>query len=43
VRVRTGRRTGEWVELLSGVDTTRAVVTGGAAIAKAEILKRRGG
>lgn len=43
VRVRTGRRTSELVELLSGVDTTRPVVTGGAAIAKAEILKRRGG
>ena len=43
VRVRIGRRTGEWVELLAGADSTRAVVVGGAAIAKAEILKRRGG
>lgn len=43
VRVRTGRRTSEWVELLAGADTTRPVVVGGAAIAKAEILKRRGG
>lgn len=41
--VRTGRRTSEWVELLAGVDSTRPVVVGGAAIAKAELLKRRGG
>jgi cobalt-zinc-cadmium efflux system membrane fusion protein len=43
VRVRVGRRTSEWVELLAGMDTTRSVVVGGAAIAKAEILKHRGG
>lgn len=42
VRVSVGRRSGEWVELLAGADTTRPVVVGGAAIAKAEILKRRG-
>jgi membrane fusion protein, heavy metal efflux system len=43
VRVSVGRRSGEWVELRAGADTTRPVVVGGAAIAKAEILKRRGG
>jgi cobalt-zinc-cadmium efflux system membrane fusion protein len=42
-RVRIGRRTAEWAEILGGADTTDAVVTRGAAIAKAEILKQRGG
>jgi cobalt-zinc-cadmium efflux system membrane fusion protein len=41
VHVKVGRRTGEWAELVEGADTTRAVVTSGAAVAKAEILKRR--
>lgn len=43
VRVRVGRRTAAFVELVAGADTTRPVVVSGAAIAKAEILKRRGG
>ncbi len=43
VRVRVGRRTASFAELLAGADTTRPVVVSGAAIAKAEILKRRGG
>jgi RND family efflux transporter MFP subunit len=43
MRVRTGRRTRERVEIVTGIDSGRLVVVGGASIAKAEILKRRGG
>ena len=43
VPVRVGRRTRERVELVSGADTSRRVIVDGAAIAKAELLKRRGG
>jgi cobalt-zinc-cadmium efflux system membrane fusion protein len=43
VPVRVGRRTLERAEIVSGVDSGHAVVVNGAAVAKAEILKRRGG
>ncbi|MBL0170134.1 MAG: efflux RND transporter periplasmic adaptor subunit [Gemmatimonadaceae bacterium] len=43
VPVRVGRRTGDRVELLSGVGVGRPVLVGSAAIAKAELLKRRTG
>ena len=42
-RVRTGRRTSTIVELLDGVKAGDSVVTTGAAIGKAEIIKRRSG
>ena len=41
--VRVGRRTIETVEVLAGLDAGKAVVVRGAAIAKAELLKRRSG
>lgn len=41
--VRVGRRTRERAEIVAGIDTGRVVVVGGAAVAKAEILRRRGG
>lgn len=41
VRVRTGRRAGNRTEILSGVSLGRRVISGSAAIAKAELLKRR--
>jgi cobalt-zinc-cadmium efflux system membrane fusion protein len=40
--VRVGRRTGERVEILAGLSTQDQVILQGAAIAKAELLKRRG-
>lgn len=40
--VRVGRRTGARVEILAGLTTSDSVITQGAAIAKAELLKRRG-
>lgn len=43
VPVRVGRRTLERTEIVSGVDSGHTVVVKGAAVAKAEILKRRGG
>lgn len=43
VRVRIGRRTTVSAEILGGVDTGTVVIVGGASVAKAEILKRRGG
>ena len=43
VRVRVGRLTRDRAEILAGIDTGKAVVVQGAAVAKAEILKRRGG
>lgn len=43
VPVRVGRRTATLAEILQGIDTGRTVIVGGAAVAKAEILKRRGG
>lgn len=43
VRVRVGRRNGALAEILSGIDTGRTVIVSGASVAKAEILKRRGG
>ena len=39
--VRAGRRTAEWVEIRAGLKAGTTVVVGGAAIAKAELLKRR--
>jgi RND family efflux transporter MFP subunit len=43
VPVRVGRRAGALVELRAGVPAGTAVLVGRAAIAKAELLKRRGG
>lgn len=43
VRVRVGRRNSERAELLAGLEPGTKVVTDGAAVAKAEILRRRGG
>ena len=42
VRVRVGRRTEEHAEILAGLAAGTPVVTHGAAVAKAEILRRRG-
>ena len=42
VRVRVGRRTAEHAEILAGLAPGTPVVTQGAAVAKAEILRRRG-
>jgi cobalt-zinc-cadmium efflux system membrane fusion protein len=42
-RVRVGRRSAEQVELLAGLEAGKVVVVRGAAIAKAELLKRRSG
>ena len=41
--VRVGRRSVEKVEVLAGLDAGNAIVVRGAAIAKAELLKRRSG
>lgn len=41
--VRVGRRSAEQAEVLAGLDAGKAVVVRGAAIAKAELLKRRSG
>ena len=41
VPVRVGRRTADRVELLAGVGVGRPILVGSAAIAKAELLKRR--
>lgn len=41
--VRVGRRSAEQVEVLAGLDAGKVVVARGAAIAKAELLKRRAG
>lgn len=43
IRVRVGRRTTERAEIISGLAGGTPVVTDGAAIAKAELLRRRGG
>jgi cobalt-zinc-cadmium efflux system membrane fusion protein len=40
-RVRVGRLTSARAEILAGVDAGQHVIVGGAAVAKAEILKRR--
>lgn len=40
-RVRVGRTSSERVEILAGLEAGTPVVTGGVAIAKAELLKRR--
>lgn len=42
-RVRVGRRSAEQMEVLAGLEAGQAVVGRGAAIAKAELLKRRSG
>lgn len=42
-RVRVGRRTSQRVEVLEGLAAGDSVVLGGAAVGKAEILKRRTG
>jgi RND family efflux transporter MFP subunit len=41
IPVRVGRRTGVKAEVLSGVGVGRVILVGSAAIAKAELLKRR--
>ncbi|HEY0971606.1 MAG TPA: efflux RND transporter periplasmic adaptor subunit, partial [Gemmatimonadales bacterium] len=41
VRVRVGRRTAERAEIVAGLDAGTSVVTRGAAVAKAEIMRRR--
>jgi cobalt-zinc-cadmium efflux system membrane fusion protein len=41
--VRIGRRSAEQAEVLAGLDAGKAVMVRGAAIAKAELLKRRSG
>ncbi len=41
VPVRVGRRAGDRTEILSGVSPGRRIIAGSAAIAKAELLKRR--
>jgi cobalt-zinc-cadmium efflux system membrane fusion protein len=41
VPVRVGRRDARLAEIVAGLDTGRAVVTGGALVARAELLKRR--
>lgn len=43
VPVRVGRRTSALAEIVSGIDSGRVVIVGGAAVARAEIIKRRGG
>ncbi|MDF1503763.1 efflux RND transporter periplasmic adaptor subunit [Roseisolibacter sp. H3M3-2] len=43
VRVRVGRRTSAQAEILGGLAAGTPVVVRGAAVAKAELLKRRGG
>ena len=43
IPVRVGRRTSERVEIIGGLKCGTPVVTTGAAIAKAELLRRRGG
>jgi cobalt-zinc-cadmium efflux system membrane fusion protein len=43
VRVRVGRRTAERAEILDGLVAGTPVVSDGAAVAKAELLRRRGG
>jgi hypothetical protein len=43
VRVRVGRRTPELAEIITGLKDGTPVITDGAAIAKAELLRRRGG
>lgn len=43
VKVRVGRRTRERVEILAGLDSTQTVISEGASIARAELVKRRGG
>jgi cobalt-zinc-cadmium efflux system membrane fusion protein len=43
VRVRVGRRTPELAEIITGLADGTPVITDGAAIAKAELLRRRGG
>jgi hypothetical protein len=40
--VRVGRRASDRVEILAGIDAGTPVVTKGAAIARAELLRRRG-
>ncbi|MGZ8457469.1 MAG: efflux RND transporter periplasmic adaptor subunit [Gemmatirosa sp.] len=42
VRVRVGRRSAEHAEILAGLARGTPVVTQGAAVAKAELLRRRG-
>jgi hypothetical protein len=42
-RVRVGRRTTDRAELTGGVPRGAQVIVRGAAVAKAEILKQRGG
>lgn len=43
VRVRVGRRTSQRAEILGGLTAGDSIVTRGAAVAKAEIIKRRSG
>jgi membrane fusion protein, heavy metal efflux system len=43
VPVRVGRRTAERAEILGGLASGAPVIVGGASVAKAELLRRRGG
>lgn len=43
VRVQVGRRSRDHAEIVSGIKPGQQVVNGGAAVARAELLKRRGG
>lgn len=43
VRIRVGRRTTEHVEIIGGLVAGTPVVSDGASVAKAELLRRRGG
>jgi membrane fusion protein, heavy metal efflux system len=43
VRVRVGRRTATHAEILAGLEAGMPIVVEGSAVAKAEILRRRGG
>jgi multidrug efflux pump subunit AcrA (membrane-fusion protein) len=43
VHVRVGRRTAERAEILDGLAVGTPVITTGASVAKAELLRRRGG
>jgi hypothetical protein len=42
-RVRVGRRTAERAEIVAGLSAGQRVVAGDAAVARAELLRRRGG
>jgi hypothetical protein len=41
IPVRAGRRSAQQIEIVAGIAVGRRVISSGAAIAKAELLKRR--